>query len=719
MASTSYIKSAPSVYSTAQVLQWLQAIEYPDANSSSDAVESQLREGKFPTTLENLTLLNRLHLLAMLIDKKLSEARHGRDSRGQLSKDGGREEGLVLLWKEWIVARDVARFGISEPEYSPLTHLVLFVQPFEGKDERKTYLVDTAFGGGGLVRPILLEDGATVAGGTSSETFKLSKGPHPKSVLDNPAALYWILAVQHQKDPLGPPAPWKVLFSFSEAESFQSDIEPASYFVATHPEGNFFLQQVVCVRYVYLDDKKEDLGYTTLWGNLTRQHMGAQTRDLPKIKTEEERLERIREFYGIDVGEDVEHIKGRNAELKAAKKNDARGDKDLKYVRAQEERPASPQESEYSIDSDDCEDLVNSKEKLEKAKTYMDEDLYAALVKKREEKEGGSAGKSTDLMRAPRIVEVEESVASEIEVPFHKYLFQVVNYHHTKAASLGFFLNRNLEKINANSATIRWDKLPGHQNKDNKTRVWEKKHIYEILEINPKDTHEGLKTYADFTEAMKNLVRFEKARDPDGESGAYSTWIDKHKNFFERQEQAQELFDQWKPKELELRERRFLKGFVFSEITYLLAWSEVKSEAKSMKNMHDILEVQMAPLREGRDKKRKEYGGRDDGKDQPYRPRKPFQGGNAGGSSNLRCLGCGARGHNVRHHDTSSHPPLVWAAIKDESLVHPSNSKVICLRYNIHGHSKSDSQGKCSDCKAEHVCCYCGKTDHYGAKCSK
>ncbi|KAK1235609.1 hypothetical protein PQX77_001162 [Marasmius sp. AFHP31] len=226
----------------------------------------------------------------------------------------------------------------KEPEYSPLVHLVLFVQPFEGNDERKTYLVDTGLGGGGLVRPILLEDGATAVGGTSSETFRLSKGPHPKSVLgaplkvhlilnidssrsfypENPAALSWILAVQHQKDPSGPPAPWKVLFSFSETEFFQSDFEQASYFVATHPEGNLFLQQVVCVRYVYLDDKKEDLGYTTLWGNLTRQHMGAQTRDLPKIKTEEERLERIREFYGVDVGEGVEHIKGRSAELKAA-----------------------------------------------------------------------------------------------------------------------------------------------------------------------------------------------------------------------------------------------------------------------------------------------------------------------------------------------------------------------------------------------------------------
>ncbi|KAJ8085972.1 hypothetical protein PM082_004791 [Marasmius tenuissimus] len=211
MASTSYIKSAPSVYSTAQVPQWLQAIEYPDANSSSDAVESQLREGKFPTTLENLTLLNRLHLLAFPfenLDMHYS-AKHDMDvtPEGSFQRMVVERKGSYCYGKNGLLLEMLRGLGYraytgqgrpnenliepkKEPEYSPLTHLVLFVQPFEGKDERKTYLVDTAFGGGGLVRPILLEDGATVAGGTSSETFKLSKGPHPKSVLDNPAALY-------------------------------------------------------------------------------------------------------------------------------------------------------------------------------------------------------------------------------------------------------------------------------------------------------------------------------------------------------------------------------------------------------------------------------------------------------------------------------------------------------------------------------------------------
>ena len=128
----------------------------------------------------------------------------------------------------------------------------------------------------------------------------------------------WRLEAQHQKDPEGPPAPWKVLYNFSETEFFQQDFEQASYFVATHPRGSPLLLEVICVKYFYLDDKKEDLGFTSMYRDRMRQHLGAETKILDKIETEEERLKRIREFFGIDIGEDViEHIRGRQAELKA------------------------------------------------------------------------------------------------------------------------------------------------------------------------------------------------------------------------------------------------------------------------------------------------------------------------------------------------------------------------------------------------------------------
>ncbi|KAL0062641.1 hypothetical protein AAF712_010478 [Marasmius tenuissimus] len=200
----------------------------------------------------------------------------------------------------------------KEPEFTPLVHLVLLVQPVEGKGERQPILSTRD-----LEEVVLCGLFSSRTGLPRREGLRQRRLSFPKvltpvcsgfaSGSDNPAMLSWRLEVQHQKDPEGPPAPWK------------SGIEQSSYFVATHPNGSSFLQQVVCVKYVYLDDQKEDLSYTTLWRDHMRQHMGAQTKDLPEIKTEWERLETIREFHGIDVGEGaIEHIKGRNAALKAA-----------------------------------------------------------------------------------------------------------------------------------------------------------------------------------------------------------------------------------------------------------------------------------------------------------------------------------------------------------------------------------------------------------------
>ncbi|KAL0573144.1 hypothetical protein V5O48_008820 [Marasmius crinis-equi] len=398
------------------------------------------------------------------------------------------------------------------------------------------------------------------------------------------------------------------------------------------------------------------------------------------------------------------------------KKNEARKEKDIKYIQGHESRPASPQQSLYTVISEDCEDFIESKDKLEKVKPYMEEGLYRELTKRRKERNGGMEDTENGLMYAPKMVEVEESSSDAIEVPFHPIFVQAINYHAKKAACLGFFLPKNLELINGNSATIKWDKVPG-SSKDNKTRVWELKHIYEILKIDPEDDYEGLKGYANFTLAMTNLVRFELARGPDGSDSLYASWMLKHKNFFEQQPEVQELYDQWKPIELDLRRKRFLKGVAFSQVTYLLAWSEVKTTARSMKQMEDQIEKCMAPLREAREQnKRKEREGNGD---RSNHAKRPFQGGNAGGSSDLRCFGCGGRGHTACRHNSSSHPALLWAVLKDGNLHHPTNGKLLCMRFNARGLSKSDKDGKCLDCKSEHLCSFCGKADHHGAVCPK
>ncbi|KAG6893745.1 hypothetical protein C0993_000393, partial [Termitomyces sp. T159_Od127] len=54
------IKRGSSAYTPRQAVLWLLSIEFPHAVSEED-----IAHGRFPTTLENLTLINRLFLVTV------------------------------------------------------------------------------------------------------------------------------------------------------------------------------------------------------------------------------------------------------------------------------------------------------------------------------------------------------------------------------------------------------------------------------------------------------------------------------------------------------------------------------------------------------------------------------------------------------------------------------------------------------------------------------
>jgi arylamine N-acetyltransferase len=81
-----------------------------------------------------------------------------------------------------------ARVNKSPPksdtaDYTPLTHMVIFVQPII--DSNETYLVDVGFGGTNLAQPILLTNAETnvVWGAAPPERHRLTRGAHPSSSL--------------------------------------------------------------------------------------------------------------------------------------------------------------------------------------------------------------------------------------------------------------------------------------------------------------------------------------------------------------------------------------------------------------------------------------------------------------------------------------------------------------------------------------------------------
>jgi len=70
---------------------------------------------------------------------------------------------------------------LSDPVFTALSHMVIFVQPFESSNQ--TYVVDIGFGSTGLARPILLFDveDNIVMGMNPTEKHRLTRGPHPLS----------------------------------------------------------------------------------------------------------------------------------------------------------------------------------------------------------------------------------------------------------------------------------------------------------------------------------------------------------------------------------------------------------------------------------------------------------------------------------------------------------------------------------------------------------
>ena len=69
--------------------------------------------------------------------------------------------------------------NIINPVFTSLSHMIIFVQPFEGSNQ--TYLVDVGYGSRGLVRPILLSDAEDniIMGTNPMEMHILTRAPHP------------------------------------------------------------------------------------------------------------------------------------------------------------------------------------------------------------------------------------------------------------------------------------------------------------------------------------------------------------------------------------------------------------------------------------------------------------------------------------------------------------------------------------------------------------
>ncbi|KAF9264992.1 cysteine proteinase [Marasmius fiardii PR-910] len=326
-----WIKKGPTPYTKPQILEWLSVIGYPVTSK----VKSQIENDTFPADLENLHQVSRRHYIAFPFENTQMHytARHTLDIDPQVIYQrlvvdrkgsycfgkGGLLFGMLRGLGYRVYAAQArtdntdfapASLGATKdsPSYTPPLHMMLLVQPIEGSNV--TYLCDTAFGGPGLSRPILLSDAEdnVVLGATPTEMHRLTRAPFAGGVTEKPSPL-WRLEVMRKKP--GRPSEWKAVYTFDETEHFQEDFELANFYVVNYPYGTPFYNHVVVMKYFWIDtegdiDEEMDvkdllIGMIILFGNRITRNMGTRSETLKVFKDEGERTAAIKEYFGIDI----------------------------------------------------------------------------------------------------------------------------------------------------------------------------------------------------------------------------------------------------------------------------------------------------------------------------------------------------------------------------------------------------------------------------------
>ncbi|TFK66481.1 cysteine proteinase [Pluteus cervinus] len=250
----------------------------------------------------------------------------------------------------------------QRPVYTPLSHMVLFVQPFvdytrdgeatsEGQGNNQTYMIDVGFGSPGLARPILLaddgeDDDQGVMGVGRTERHRLKRGTaggeniisslstsrdgltSTGSVLNQaePDMGDWVLQVWHAKASdlaeSGVPAQhqnrgWKTLYTFTEAEYFLQDYLNSSLAICHTKVGIFWEHVFVCKHAAEDDSDDSELIRTILFSTELRRTVRGKSELIRKVESEKERLEVLQDVFGIvyDVEEALGCVKGRVVEL--------------------------------------------------------------------------------------------------------------------------------------------------------------------------------------------------------------------------------------------------------------------------------------------------------------------------------------------------------------------------------------------------------------------
>ncbi|KAL8774617.1 MAG: hypothetical protein Q9194_004000 [Teloschistes cf. exilis] len=298
-------------YSNSQVREYLTSIQHsaqvPSPSSLSLEYLSTLQRHHLATyPFENLSIhYSSTHSVSLDLDVLYDK--FVRKRRGGYCMEQNAFFGTVLRSLGYEVTNvggrvcDAVNGGLGL-QYGSWSHMINLVTISSAK-----YMVDVGFGGDGATAPILLEDG-TVNPRISPSEMRVVKSALPEHT--DRAQEAWIYQVRSSSD-----TAWSPVYSFTETEFFPQDYEMMNFWTSTSRQS-FFTYAILLAKMV-MDSDGRLVGSVTMMNGEAKRRIWGQVLETRTCRSEKERLEVLREWFGIVLTEEEERaIRGTVTELK-------------------------------------------------------------------------------------------------------------------------------------------------------------------------------------------------------------------------------------------------------------------------------------------------------------------------------------------------------------------------------------------------------------------
>ncbi|KAK1836030.1 arylamine N-acetyltransferase, pineal gland isozyme NAT-10 [Podospora conica] len=228
--------------------------------------------------------------------------------------------GFSTAYTAGVRIRTRSRDGVPAGPYGGFVHLVILITlPGDGAAGQR-YVLDVGFGGDGPTRPMPLVEGMVHHNGVGTQEVRYARGwLEGQTTFRSEGGgdrRLWIYEYRNGGGSTG----WNAFYAFdADFEFLEGDFGVMSYYTST-AEASFQTRGVLVVR--FLRGEGEDggvkvAGKVMMVEGVVKRNLTGKTEVVKVCETEEERVEALREWFGIVLTEEeVKSIKGRVSELK-------------------------------------------------------------------------------------------------------------------------------------------------------------------------------------------------------------------------------------------------------------------------------------------------------------------------------------------------------------------------------------------------------------------